>query len=445
MYSKKEFKFNEISNYYKTVNIYKFSKEFSKQQYIPFLKAYCTVLGNNEYYEQVLKIVTMIEKTELKALRLEHEKWYEIDDIQDLDIAESIFSNGEEKLSKIQKRYGGYWRYPKLIDFCYLVNPFYPSEKMMDEIGANMKELICNYPSGQEINSLLAAKYYGVNKQDICVGNGAAEIIKALMEKIEGKVGMIYPSFQEYGNRIAEERRTIFYPSDYVYGIKDLMDFFEKNEVDNIVLINPDNPSGNYIPYKDVLEFCDWCRERKIKLFIDESFADFADEEMTLINEELLQKYPNLYIIKSISKSYGVPGIRLGVMATQDKEMIEYTKKNLAIWNINSLGEFFMQIFEKYENDYKKSLKKIREERAYLMEELQKMDMQVYPSQANYIMCCLNSMSSKQLASVLLEKKNIFIKDLSGKEGFEGKSFVRVAVRNRDDNEKLIESLKQYL
>ena len=79
------------------------------------------------------------------------------------------------------------------------------------------------------------------------------------------------------------------------------------------------------------------------------------------------------------------------------------------------------------------------------MEELQKMDMQVYPSQANYIMCCLNSMSSKQLASVLLEKKNIFIKDLSGKEGFEGKSFVRVAVRNRDDNEKLIESLKQYL
>lgn len=223
MYSKKEFKFNEIFNYYKTVNIYKFSKDFSRKQYIPFLKAYCMVLGNNEYYEQVLKIITMLEKTELKALRLEHEKWYEIDDIQDLDIAESIFSTGEKKLLRMQKRYGGYWRYPELIDFCYLVNPFYPCKKMIDEIGTKMKELICNYPSGQGVNSLLAAKYFGLRQENICIGNGAVEIIKTLMEQIEGKVGMIYPSFQEYANRLDEERRVIFYPQDYTYGLKDLI------------------------------------------------------------------------------------------------------------------------------------------------------------------------------------------------------------------------------
>ena len=403
------------------------------------------MLGNNEYYEQVLKIVTMIEKTELKALRLEHEKWYEIDDVQDLDIAESIFSEGKEKLSRIQKRYGGYWRYPELVDFCYLVNPFYPNQKMLDEIGANMKELISNYPSGQGVNSLLAAKYFGLSRQKICIGNGAAEIIKSLMEKIEGKVGMMYPSFQEYGNRLAEERRVIYYPLDYQYGVKDLIDYFEKNAVDNVVLINPDNPSGNYISYNDVLELCEWCLERNIKLFVDESFADFSEEEMTLLNEEVLEQYPNLYVIKSISKSYGVPGIRLGVMATQDTEMIEYLKKNLSIWNINSMGEFFMQIFEKYEKEYRESLIRIKEERRFLTEELQKLNLKVYPSQANYLMCYMGEVSSKQVAVALLDKYNIFIKDLSEKEGFEGKSYIRVAVRNRFDNQKLIDALTSVL
>lgn len=445
MYSKKEFNFNEVSHYYKTVNIYKFSKEFSKNQYIPFLEAYCKVLGNNEYYEQVLKIITMLEKTELKALRLEHEKWYEIDDIQDLDIAESIFLEGEERFSKMQKRYGGYWRYPEIIDFCYLVNPYYPCEKMLDEIGTNMKELICNYPSGQDVNSLLAAKYFGLRKQNICIGNGAAEIIKALMERVEGKVGMIYPSFQEYGNRLTAERRTIFYPPDYTYGINDLILFFENNKVDNIVLINPDNPSGNYITYKDILVLCDWCQKRSIKLFVDESFADFSEEEMTLMQEDVLEQYPNLYVIKSLSKSYGMPGIRLGVMAAKDVQMISYIKKNLAIWNINSFGEFFMQIVEKYEKEYRESLKMIREERNYLTEELKKLNLEVYPSQANYIMCCLKNMSSKQLAILLLEKQNLLIKDLSEKEGFAGKNFIRIAVRNREDNQKLVEGLGQYL
>ena len=130
------FKYDEIKSYYKTVNIYKFSREFSKTHYVPFLEAYSKALGNNEYYEQVLKVIINLEKPDIKALVLGSDvSWYEIDDIQDLDIAESIFAPSvKDKLSLIQRRYGGYWRYPKLIDFCYLVNPFYPSQKLLDEI-----------------------------------------------------------------------------------------------------------------------------------------------------------------------------------------------------------------------------------------------------------------------------------------------------------------------
>ena len=118
--NKKQFNYEDIKRYYKTVNIYKFSKEFSNTHYVPFLEAYSKALGNNEYYEQVLRVITLLDKPEIKACILENESWYEIDDIQDLDIAESIFApTVDEKLTKIQNRYGGYWRYPELMDFCY--------------------------------------------------------------------------------------------------------------------------------------------------------------------------------------------------------------------------------------------------------------------------------------------------------------------------------------
>ncbi|MBQ6575003.1 MAG: NTP transferase domain-containing protein, partial [Lachnospiraceae bacterium] len=173
-----KFRFEEISKYYKTVNIYKFSRHFSETHYVPFLDAYQKALGKNEYYEQVLRVITMLDVPEIRAKRHEGQRWYEIDDIQDLDIAESIFTPDEdERVRLLQKRYGGYWRYPKLLDFCYLVNPFFPPDKMKDEIRANFDTLLTEYPSGMYVNSLLAAKNFGVHQESILVGNGAAELI----------------------------------------------------------------------------------------------------------------------------------------------------------------------------------------------------------------------------------------------------------------------------
>lgn len=118
-----KFNFNEVKEYYKTVNLYKFSRHFSETYYVPFLEAYQVALGQNEYYEQVLRVITILDAPEIKAKRLDGQHWYEIDDIQDLDIAESIFTQDEnERMRLLQGRYGGYWRYPGLLDFCYLVH-----------------------------------------------------------------------------------------------------------------------------------------------------------------------------------------------------------------------------------------------------------------------------------------------------------------------------------
>lgn len=448
---KKDFVFEDIPKYYKTVNIYKFSKSFSNSHYVPFLEAYSKALGNNEYYEQVLKVITLLDKPEIKAERLGHEAWYEIDDVQDLNIAESIFAKKEEKLDKFNQRFGGYWRYPEMLDFCYLVNPFYPNQKLMDEIKANFERLLGDYPSGMNVNSLLAAKYYGLHKEQVCVGNGAAELIKALMEHFKGKAGIIYPAFEEYPHRKKEEDIVPYFAqkSGFRYTADDLMKYYEGKEIETLVLVNPDNPSGNYIEKQDVLRLADWAREKKITLIIDESFVDFAqsEEPATLLEEEIIQNYPELIIVKSISKSFGVPGLRLGLLVSGQENLIENLKKDVAIWNINSFAEFFMQIFEKYKSNYEEAMKKFKQVRMDYVKRLEDVEkLEVFPSQANYVMCRLTGqMTSRELAETLLDKYNILIKDLSTKTGFDGKSYIRLAVRRPEENQKLIHALKEEL
>lgn len=447
----KKFIFSDISEYYKTVNIYKFSREFSENYYVPFLDAYSKALGNNEYYEQVLRVITMLDEPVIKAKKLNGEMWYEIDDIQDLDIASSMFSdNEEERVQSIQSRYGGYWRYPRMLDFCYLVNPYNPPKKLMDEIKANFEILLTQYPSGMEVNSLLAAKNFGVHKEYIVVGNGAAELIQCLMNHMEGKLGMVRPTFEEYPNRYHRELCEVFVPQnqDFSYSAKDLIDFFGDSKIKNLLLINPDNPSGNYLPKAELLALADWCKEKNIRFILDESFVDFADEkDGTLIDENILCSYLNMVVVKSISKSYGVPGIRLGVLFSMDKELIEKIKKEVAIWNINSFAEFYMQIVEKYNKEYEVALDKLRDVRYELLNELRTVKgLRAIPSQANYCMAEItNGMSARELTKILLLRYNLFIKDLSGKIPSDRGQYVRLAVRTKEDNEKLLKALHEIL
>ena len=444
----KHFDFKRIDEYYKTVNIYKFDKEFSRTHYVPFLDAYSKAMGNNEYYEQVLRIITMLDDPEIKAKRLSGEKWYEIDDIQDLDIATSMFSpNAEEKVALLQSRYGGYWRYPQLIDFCYLVNPYFPPKRMVDELKASFDVLLTQYPSGMKVNSLLAGRNFDVHAENIVLGNGAAELIKALMERLEGKTGFIRPTFEEYPNRYDKSNSVCFYPKNenFSYTADDVMSFFGDKEIENLVIVNPDNPTGNYIQKKDLLRMVEWAEEKGITLVIDESFVDFADElDSTLITQEILDAHKSLYVMKSISKSYGVPGLRLGVLASGDSETISAIKKDVAIWNINSFAEFYMQIYEKYAKDYVKAMKLFRAERARFATGLSKIEgVRVIPSQANYFMLELTGgVTSAELTKKLMLNHNLFIKDLSGKTGGE---FIRIAIRNKTDNNKLLAALKAEL
>jgi histidinol-phosphate/aromatic aminotransferase/cobyric acid decarboxylase-like protein/GTP:adenosylcobinamide-phosphate guanylyltransferase len=447
---KKAFDYSDVDEYYKTVNIYKFSKEFSQTKYVPFLDAYSKALGNNEYYEQVLRVITLIDSANLKALPVDGEKWYEIDDVQDLDIASCLFSEKEVKYKEYHRRYGGYWRFPQVMDYCYLVNPFFPPKRLRDEMRANFDILLESYPSGMYVNSLLAGKYFGVNQEYIVVGNGAAELIKLVMEQhAEDRVGMIFPTFDEYPNRLRPEQIVpyVVETPDFTYSADDLMDFYADKNIKLLLLINPDNPSGNFIPVDDVLRLAEWCEQGGIRLLLDESFVDFTYgfENNSLLRNDVMEHCPNMMVMKSISKSYGVPGLRLGVLASANKDMIALMKKEVSIWNINSMAEFYMQIYGKYEADYKKACRLFIKERERFFEDLQTVPyLRVVPSQANYFLCeVTDKYTSAELAQKCIEN-DVVISNCGLKRNMANKQLIRLAVRSRKDNERLIEILKSF-
>ena len=445
---KQAFRYEDVDKYYKTVNIYKFSRDFCEQKYVPFLEAYCHALGNNEYYEQVLRVITLLDSAELKALPIGDEKWYEIDDIQDLDIAETIFAEDDEMIRRFNYRYGGHWRFPKMLDYCYLVNPYFPSQRMKDELRSSFDTLLTEYPSGMYVNSLLAGKYFGVRQDYMVVGNGAAELIKSMMEQLKGKVGVVYPTFEEYPNRLQKEEIVSFYPDnpELKYDEYNLMTFFADKGIKHLLLINPDNPSGNFIPMEGLKRLLKWTKEQNIQLIVDESFVDFSDnfEQNTLLQNDTLSENPHLVVMKSISKSYGVPGLRLGVLASADVGLIQWIRKDISIWNINSFAEFYMQIFGKYENEYKKACRQFIAERQRFEKLLKEIPyLHLIPTQANFF--CLeitDKYSSAELTKLLLEKYNIMVKDCNSKSSLKGRNFIRVSVRNQQDNDQLIRALK---
>ena len=446
---KQNMKMNRLDEYYKTVNVYKFDKKFVTKTYLPFLETYMKIQGMNSYYETSLKYICQLPGIEFKAFLMGDRPWYEIDDAQDLDIANVLFSHGETKYQLIEKKFGGYWRYPRYIDFCYLVNPYFPPKQMVEKMQIELPTLLTQYPSGLRVQNMNAERLFGVDENHIFVGNGAAELINALGHVLKGKsVAVNLPAFNEYVRCFKDCKIVEIDNSkrDYALDVNAIKKAIKDN--DYTVVINPDNPSGYMLTKEEILELVSLAKESKHGLIIDESFADFAQKDIrfTLFDNDLINENPNLIVIKSISKSFGVPGIRLGLLATSNEKLLDELKQEMQVWNINSFGEYYLQIYQLYAKDYANACDQIVEERERLIAELNEFkNIKVYPSEANYVMVDLKDRNARELAVSLLDKYNLIIKDLSTKNKFKGKNFIRLAVRDRKDNDFLLEVLKKEL
>lgn len=447
---KKDLKPERIDEYFKTVNIYKMSREYLANRYLPFLEAYARAMGHNAYYEQVLGIVTSLEMQELVAMPLNGERWYEIDDIQDLLNASTVFAQEGNKYQAYLERHGGYWRFPAVRDFCYLVNPYFPPPEMVAEMQRSFGVLLSGYPSSKTIQDHLAARMFACDASSLVVGNGAAELISVLGDELHAdRIAVPVPTFEEYLKRFKLGEVVPYSPEsrDFTPDSSRLRAMID--QTDALVLINPDNPSGRCLPVEEVLTLARYAQNAGKHLILDESFVDFADPDYcsSLLRQDVLDEHPNLIIVKSISKSYGVPGARLGVMASSQTDLARRVRARTPIWNINSFAEYFLQIVGKYEDDYVEACQLLRAERARFQEALTRIDnVRVIPSQANYLLCELvGTTSSAEFAERILVEHGVLVRDCTGKVGMDDGQYIRVAVKTVADDDYFIVAARSVL
>ena len=444
---KNNFDYNEVNSYYKTVNIYKFSKDFCERFYLPFLESYIKAYGHNDYYELVLKVISGLKDAKLYGVVLDGKDWYEIDDCQDYDIVKAIFApTTKEKLELFHKRFGGYWRFNGIKDYCYLVNPYFPTKQLISKMKYFYEDLLFNYPSGQKVERIIATRFFeNVSDENIIIGNGAAELINLLRNVVGKRIALTIPSFNEYVRCFPNSEFVFINSKDngYRLSLESLINVLD--DVDTLVVISPDNPSGSHLSYDETIKLLNIAKLKEKQIVFDESFIDFASDNYTLIDDSILKRYENLIVIKSISKSYGVPGLRLGILASGNNDIINILNNNLPVWNINSFAEYFLQIFNIYKKDYKNACINIKNERDRFYNELRNIkELYVYPSEANYFMIELKKGKSIELAEFLLNNKKILIKVLNGKNGFDSKEYIRIAIKDKEENDYLFDCLKEY-
>jgi histidinol-phosphate/aromatic aminotransferase/cobyric acid decarboxylase-like protein len=349
---------------------------------------------------------------------------------------------------EIASRYGGLWRFPQLVDFHFLVNPYFPTNAIIDDIQRQLPKLLQEYPSGLKVQNQLAAEVFRVPANSVVVGNGASEIIKSIGTCFHGTFGIFTPSFDEYVNSVGAERFVcrVSKKRGAAYNVEDLISL--SKQCDNLVVVNPDNPSGNFIPRSEMVLLLDYLYKNNKNLIVDESFIDFSDNGQVecLLHDEIIQKYPNLFLIKSIGKSFAVPGLRLGVLVTSNQETLLRLSANLSIWNINSIGEYFLQIFDRHREEYEKACLKVIAARKLFFQQLESLpSLTVFPSQANYLMCELvDGLNVEELDDYLFSKL-FFIKNLKGKPGCSSRDLFRLTVRTPDENSKLVLAISEFI
>lgn len=430
---------------YKTLNIYYFKRKFFKEVYIPMLEVYMKTHSDNHYYEVVLSAIVHLKHFKIRALVNRGEKWFEIDDYNDLQRAKTLFLSPSDELEQIKKSWGGYWNHD-IIDFNMICNSYYPDDKFVDIYKENIAKLIKSYPSTRKLINRKLAAVINANENEIVTSNGASEIIRAL-KGIISKPLHIFPAFEEYYNSIPGDIFYLKTNENFHLNFSDLISHLNAGDYDSLILINPNNPTSQHVQMKDIYEFISGI-SLEIIVFLDLSFFDFVTDDFEFDHT----KFQNVVVIKSLGKSFGIPGLRLGYLQTSNQQILNQIDQKLPIWNINSFAEYFLDNFFKLKGNILDSFSKIKNEKEWLTQELEKIEIfgtnlfSVIGNDANFLFCQVDSsISIDDLSLYLFKRSKIIIKDCTSKIRDSEYNYLRLNIQTRENNILFLNTTKQYL
>jgi histidinol-phosphate/aromatic aminotransferase/cobyric acid decarboxylase-like protein len=266
----------------------------------------------------------------------------------------------ERDVNYVSSLYGGFWRFDAK-DFCYMTNPYFPPEEFMESLQSRLKELVKSYPSTNWYISSLAAEPFGLSHEQLVIANGASELISVITDTFVDHLAIPVPTFDEFANRAAVQgKRVSPYPlgEDFELDVDGFIGHVRNVGANAVVLVRPNNPVGTLVPSDSVRHILESLRHLDLVL-IDESFVDFVGEHPAPSSDGMMAEFPNLVIMKSLSKIYGIPGLRLGYASSGNPDMVAELRKQIPIWSINSLAQYFLEEIGQYQQEYIESCRKV--------------------------------------------------------------------------------------
>jgi histidinol-phosphate/aromatic aminotransferase/cobyric acid decarboxylase-like protein/GTP:adenosylcobinamide-phosphate guanylyltransferase len=434
----------------KTVNIYLLRAEVLRTKILPELCRQVERGNVQAFYESVFRdLVADGSFPDLVAVDISTSRWYELDNTRDLDLAEFIFLSRDQQFDRIQSLHGSHWRYG-VVDHAYLYNLHFPPAALLADLRDELPEIVTNYPVGQSEVDDLVAQWTGADAAGIVVGNGAAELIKVLGDHFIEKMTIPVPSFNEYENVLRPEQLDRV-PLDPVTFELDLDAFAEsaRRAGSNVaVLVTPNNPTALSVDRESVLELAGRLAEHGCRLVVDESFIEFARAGRAGSVEDVVGEYPNLAVIKSMSKVFGIAGLRIGYLLTGDHRFAADVRAQLPIWNLNGFAESFLRRVGSYRSEFAASCEMVRDTCQDFYDALRELPgLHAFQPDANFVFCKITApgLTGPALARKVYAEHSILIKDCATKTMPEADRYLRIASRTADENARLVDALSRLL
>jgi histidinol-phosphate/aromatic aminotransferase/cobyric acid decarboxylase-like protein/choline kinase len=417
---------------FKTLNIYRFERAFCQDIFRPLLSCYANLIDGNAFYELVLGMLINMQRYPIQAALVSSGAWAEVDDPNDLRSARFTFEP-DQRAALLEGAYGGYWNYD-LLDFSLIRNSHFPSPPMIAALRHALPELLRNYGSAQALLNEKLSWFLLCDPGRVQVLHGASQVIPMLPELLGIRRALVpAPTFGEWSAAFPDAQTYRDAP-----GIDTDALLAALPGRDAVVFVNPNNPTGSLLSPRWIHEVA--AANPGIRVIVDESFADFAERPSV---QALLEDHPldNVVIVKSLGKSLGVPGLRLGYCYSCDPALIGRIGAELPVWNLSAPAEFFLELLLKHRPDLALSFERTLADRAVLHQRLAELPIvaEVVPSAANFLLVRLAGISAASLTARLLAEHGIYVKGLSGR--FEEDEWVRVAVRVPPENERLVRAL----
>ena len=428
---------------FKTINVHLLRKAYLEAEFVPVLGELIASGGEQSFYEEALARTVSRGRYQVTGVDCAGVAWQEVDDGTDLELASFSFGSAPQRQELLARQHGGYWRHP-VADHCLLTNPFFPPPGLLAELAASTFGTVTCYPVGQDRLRELLSAAVGSPPAQLAVANGASELIKVL-GRILTRVALVVPCFGEYEAVLGDLPIAMPWPSLRV-DVDQVYDEAVRLRARAVVVESPANPTSLSIRQKDLLKLATRLARTSAALIVDESFADFSATPDSLRTH--LAANPNIVIIKSMSKAYGVAGLRLGYLASADEDLLGAVLAELPVWNINGQAEAFLRLLPRYRAAFAESIAQVRAARdeLYTMLCQRPSFAQVYRPQANFVLARLAGPSTAaEVARALLARHGIMVKDCGGKSMPHAQSHLRLASRTRAENRRLVAALDDVL